>query len=85
MMIFNRRNAVLVVQMVMCCSFAFMANSFRLSLDSCRVLAVENNNEIHKSEAEMQVATFNRKAAFTHYLPKISAVFICIQRRNYRY
>ena len=52
---------------------AILATSRVLSLDSCRTLAVENNKDLRKSEMEMKAAYYNRKSAFTNYLPKVSA------------
>lgn len=47
-----------------------------LDLDSCRALAVDNNNELRMAEMEKQAAFYNRKSAFTNYLPKVSATGI---------
>lgn len=44
-----------------------------LTLDSCRILAVENNKELRKADMEIQTARYNRKSARTGYLPKVSA------------
>lgn len=52
---------------------AILATPRVLSLDSCRTLAVENNKDLRKSEMEMKAAYYNRKSAFTNYLPKVSA------------
>lgn len=52
---------------------AILAAPRVLSLDSCRTLAVENNKDLRKSEMEMKAAYYNRKSAFTNYLPKVSA------------
>ena len=48
-------------------------NAEVLTLDSCRTLAVKNNKDLRKSEMEMCAAGYNRKSAFTNYLPKVSA------------
>lgn len=53
-----------------------MAADAPLSLDSCRTLAVDNNKELRSSEMEMRAAYYNRKSAFTNYLPKVSATGI---------
>lgn len=54
--------------------YALAANAQQpLTLDSCRTLALHNNKAIHISRAEIDVAEYERKAAFTNYLPKISA------------
>lgn len=44
-----------------------------LSLDSCRALAVVNNKDLRMADMQKQAAYFNRKSAFTNYLPKVSA------------
>ncbi|MGN0309138.1 MAG: TolC family protein [Bacteroides sp.] len=44
-----------------------------LSLDSCRTLAMNNNKELRISHSEQRAAYFDRKAAFTKYLPRVSA------------
>lgn len=52
---------------------AVMASPRVLDLDSCRALAVGNNKELHMADMRMQTAYYNRKSAFTNYLPKVSA------------
>lgn len=47
-----------------------------LDLDSCRSLAVENNNDLRTAAMQKQAACYNRKSASTAYLPKISATGI---------
>lgn len=44
-----------------------------MSLDSCRSLAVENNKELRMTDMQRHTAYYNRKSAFTSYLPKVSA------------
>ena len=44
-----------------------------LSLDSCRALAMRNNKQLLISNEKINAARHERKAAFTNYLPKISA------------
>ncbi len=44
-----------------------------LSLDSCRALAIANNKELLISQEKINAAHYRKKAAFTNYLPKISA------------
>lgn len=43
-----------------------------LSLDSCRALALRGNKELAIGQAKVQQAQWNRKAAYTNYLPKVS-------------
>lgn len=51
---------------------ALPANSLTLSLDTCRTLAIENNKDLLRAEVLKKEAYYNRKSAFTSYLPKIS-------------
>lgn len=44
-----------------------------LSLDSCRALAIANNKELLIGNEKINAAHYQRKAAFTNYLPNISA------------
>lgn len=45
-----------------------------LSLDSCRTLAMRNNKELRRTDSYRQAAYYERKAAFTKFLPRVSAV-----------
>lgn len=45
-----------------------------LTLDSCRALALTNNKELRIAAEKINVAHYEKKAAFTNYLPKISAM-----------
>lgn len=55
---------------------AAKADARTLDLDSCRSLAVENNKALRMADMEKQTAYYNRKSAFTNYLPKISVTGI---------
>jgi outer membrane protein len=44
-----------------------------LTLDSCRALALSNNKELRISAEKITAAHYEKKAAFTNYLPKIAA------------
>lgn len=44
-----------------------------LSLDSCRALAMSNNKELRMADSKRQSAYYERKAAFTKFLPRVSA------------
>lgn len=44
-----------------------------LTLDSCHTLAIENNKDLRMAEMGIQSAHYNRKSAFTNYLPKVTA------------
>lgn len=45
-----------------------------LSLDSCRALTLANNKELRISAEKISAAHYEKKAAFTNFLPKISAM-----------
>ena len=49
-----------------------------LNLDSCRTLAIENNKDLRMADMERVAAHYNRKSAFTNYLPKVSATGISV-------
>ncbi len=44
-----------------------------LDLDSCRTLAITNNKDLLISQEKIKAAHYQNKAAFTNYLPNISA------------
>ena len=57
---------------LVCLTFSVCAQEV-LSLDSCRSLAIANNKELLISQEKINSAHYQRKAAFTNYLPDISA------------
>lgn len=44
----------------------------QLTLDSCRTLALRNNKQLEITRKKIDVASYERKIAFSNYLPKIS-------------
>lgn len=52
---------------------AHAADTGVLSLDSCRILAIDNDKELSIAREQRVSASYNRKSAFTGYLPKVSA------------
>ena len=58
------------------CALGFLSLNLsaqnQLSLDSCRNLALKNNKTLSISKAKIKKAYYNKKAAKTNYLPKIS-------------
>lgn len=42
-----------------------------LTLDSCRTLALANNKELRIAQEKINAARYQKKAAFTNYLPKV--------------
>lgn len=45
-----------------------------LNLDSCRSLALTNNKELRMGQEKINAAYYQRKAAFTNYLPKVDVM-----------
>jgi len=54
-------------------AMAVRAQTTELSLEECRTLAIQNNKELRIASEKEQAAFHRRKAAFTNYLPKITA------------
>ncbi|MCR5246403.1 MAG: TolC family protein [Paludibacteraceae bacterium] len=46
----------------------------KLTLDEIKSLAIEHNIQMHTADNEIKQAELQKKAAFTHYFPQISAV-----------
>lgn len=44
-----------------------------LTLEECRAMALDNNKELRMARLHQQGAYYQRKAAFTKYLPRVSA------------
>ena len=44
----------------------------KLTLETCRTMALEQNKKVKIAQEEAKSATYTRKAAGTHYLPKVS-------------
>lgn len=63
-----------VLTLTILCSLALVGKAQGvLSLDSCRALALANNKDLLISNEKINAAHYQRKAAFTNYLPGISA------------
>ncbi|GAA6256176.1 TolC family protein [Bacteroides sp. f07] len=54
-------------------AFTVQAQTMELSIEECRTLAIQNNKELRIASEKEQAAYHRRKAAFTNYLPKVSA------------
>lgn len=59
--------------LLLCTSFGTAHSQTILSLDSCRAMALRNNKELRIAREKSKAAHYERKAAFTNYLPKLSA------------
>lgn len=55
------------------CQISYIGAQRVLDLDSCRALAIANNKDLLISQEKIKVAHYQNKAAFTNYLPNISA------------
>jgi len=65
-----KRSLSLVLLFSITCS---LSSQEVLSLDSCRALALANNKDLRIGNEKIKAAYYDRKAAFTNYLPNISA------------
>ena len=63
---------IFILTILLSIFFSTKAQSI-LNLDSCRALALANNKELLISNEKINAAHYQRKAAFTNYLPNISA------------
>lgn len=54
-----------------------------LSLDSCKALALENNRKIKEAEINLCISEEQKKAAFTNYFPKVSAMAVGLKSSDY--
>ncbi|NDV83120.1 TolC family protein [Bacteroides sp. 51] len=61
-----------ILALLSCIVFSVKSQEF-LSLDSCRALAIANNKDLMISNERINSAHYERKAAFTNYLPSLSA------------
>lgn len=65
-------NKILLIALT-CCAATVQAQQ-RLSLDSCRAMALRNNKTLSASRLQQDMARYNVKAAKTKYLPHVSAL-----------
>ncbi len=68
-----RKLIISVLTALACAAQIANAETQVLTLDSCRALAIRNNNDLKMSSAKKQKAYYDRKAAFTKFLPRITA------------
>jgi outer membrane protein len=67
------RKIIIVLLAMLMLSMNMAAQVMTLTLDSCRALAVNNNKELRMADKKVQAAYYERKAAFTKYLPRVTA------------
>lgn len=63
---------LLILTLLLTAPFAAYAQNY-LSLDSCRALALANNKQLLIGSEKIEAARYQRKSAFTKYLPSLSA------------
>ncbi|MGM9797639.1 MAG: TolC family protein [Parabacteroides sp.] len=64
-----------ICALLFCGSLTMRAADYgALSLDSCRALAIRENKELRMASANQRAAFYERKAALTKYLPRVSAM-----------
>lgn len=64
-------------------TFTNEARAQSISLDSCKRLALANNNRIKGADIDTKAAIEERKSAFTNYFPKVSAAGIAMKSDSY--
>ncbi|MBQ3655708.1 MAG: TolC family protein [Bacteroidales bacterium] len=45
-----------------------------LTLDSCRIMAINGNKDLRMSAIDKEIAEYNKKTAFSKYLPRVNAL-----------
>jgi outer membrane protein TolC/preprotein translocase subunit SecF len=60
-----------------------MAQTRSLSIDSCKILALENNKKIKQAGLETNASLEVKKNAYTNYFPKASAVALSMRSSDY--
>lgn len=64
----------LVTLILACCACLPTMAQRRLSLDSCRAMAIRNNKQLNAARLQVDVTENTRRAARTNYLPKVDAM-----------
>lgn len=59
------------------------ASSQTLTLDSCKQMALSNNKRIKEARYELDIAKQQKKEAFTHYFPSVSATALAMRSADY--
>ena len=65
-----KRTSIVILSFL---AFTYAQAQQTLSLDSCRSMAISNCKSLKMANEKKNVAYYNRKSAFTNYLPKVSA------------
>ena len=59
------------------------AQNHTLSIDSCKILAVQNNKKIKDADFDVKSSLETKKTAFTNYFPKVSAMGLAMRSSDY--
>ncbi|MDO4181376.1 MAG: TolC family protein [Bacteroidales bacterium] len=68
-----KKVAITIFSLLLAAGISAQEGMTILSLDSCRTLAIRNNKELRMADMKQRAARYERKAAFTKYLPRVSA------------
>lgn len=83
----NIKKAIPILALLMIVGSVFskdlQAQTRILSIDSCKILALKNNKAIKNAEFDVQTSLETKKAAFTNYFPKVSAMGIAMRSADY--
>jgi multidrug efflux pump subunit AcrB/outer membrane protein TolC len=76
---------ILVLFMIVGSTFetGTQAQNRTLSIDSCKILALKNNKAIKNAEFDVQASLETKKAAYTNYFPKVSAMGMAMKSADY--
>lgn len=66
------KKKVLLLTVLIIMSHTVNAQKWRLNIDSCRALAIQNNKELKIANEKQKSSHYQAKATFTNFLPKIS-------------
>ena len=68
-----KKTTIVLFSLLLVGNISAQETATHLSLDSCRTLAICNNKELRMADMKQRAAWYERKAAFTKYLPRVSA------------
>jgi outer membrane protein TolC len=63
----------LIIVSILVFGLSIMGHSQTLSLDSCKIYAIENNKRLKEARLKLEASEQVRKNAFTNYFPKVDA------------
>lgn len=75
-----KRIAIYIISIV--CVLPVVAQNQSLTIDDCRRMALENNTKIKKQRMSLEDASLQKKEAFTHMFPSISATGMTFRAKD---